>query len=33
MQMPLVARVALEAAQSLDNQGKLSEAYAQVRSC
>ena len=31
--LPLVARVALEAAQSLDNDGKHAEAYVQVRSC
>jgi hypothetical protein len=31
LQLPLVARVALEAAQSFDNAGKIPEAYAQVR--
>eukprot|EP01043_Picozoa_sp_COSAG02_P029109 COSAG02_NODE_1797_length_10902_cov_25.030177_5_plen_120_part_00 len=32
LKLPLVARVALEAAQSFDNDGKLTEAYVQVRS-
>jgi hypothetical protein len=32
LKLPLVARVALEAAQSLDGDGKLTEAYVQVRS-
>ena len=31
MKLPLVARVALEAAQSFDNDGNLTEAYVQVR--
>ena len=32
LKLPLDSRVALEAAQRLDNDGKLAEAYAQVSS-